>query len=74
MICQSCHGQRVINLSTDDGMPLHEIPCPDCHGGIQHCCEGDREQPSVADNVFFGVRFMSPQKVKRLKAGYLSGC
>ena len=22
-----------------------KVPCPDCHGGSQYCCEGDQCQP-----------------------------
>ena len=26
-----------------------KVPCPDCHGGSQYCCEGDQCQPEPRD-------------------------
>ena len=58
MICPVCHGSGKLRLppiptyagQSDDG--YHNIiagcgwwPCPACHGGHQHCCEGERSQP-----------------------------
>lgn len=63
MICGTCHGQRFIATVVHgccgeflkDGsccgvaIPVPgEHPCPDCLGGLQHCCEGDQEQPESA--------------------------
>ena len=51
MICQTCRGKRSVpDYSTLDAkvwLPaeIPQIPCPDCLGGEQYCCEGDQCQP-----------------------------
>lgn len=49
MLCPTCNGKaRIVMESKIRGQAVTEIgPCPDCLNGIQHCCEGDQEQPTV---------------------------
>jgi hypothetical protein len=46
--CQMCRGRRVKRWyvgPTSPEMQILEFPCPECGGsGIEHCCEGLREQ------------------------------
>ena len=35
-LCKACYGKAVVA----------GVPCGDCHGGLVHCCEGDRTQDS----------------------------
>jgi len=35
MRCNTCHTQGVIIIA------YKMFPCPDCHGGHQHCCDGE---------------------------------
>lgn len=53
MICEFCKGSgytyRAGDVDKRTGMPhMFDVPCQECGGtGIQHCCEGLREQPDV---------------------------
>lgn len=56
MRCERCQGARFVagSIIVNCGSPLAEetklmVPCPDCTGGIAHCCEGLREQPEKDD-------------------------
>jgi hypothetical protein len=40
MRCEYCHGLRWVSLGG-----WADIPCPECHGGVTHCCDGLCEQP-----------------------------
>jgi hypothetical protein len=42
MICDLCHGRREVPASIHDGVAerWRMIPCPDCIGGFQSCCDG----------------------------------
>jgi hypothetical protein len=47
VICETCHGtgieyRRYVVHGVGE---LAERPCPDCTGGVAHCCDGLREQP-----------------------------
>ncbi len=44
MICPRCHGTGMVRTSRDEKIvtpAVYEKPCPDCHGGVRHCCEGE---------------------------------
>jgi hypothetical protein len=45
MICPKCHGTGAITIGIY-GDPPCPYPCPDCHGGVMHCCDGLQEQPA----------------------------
>ncbi len=47
MICEKCKGKGTIGYDTVIGNTRHiKIePCPDCTGGVAHCCDGIQEQP-----------------------------
>lgn len=34
MLCTTCYGKGYISRP-------HHAPCPECHAGCQHCCDGD---------------------------------
>ena len=53
MICTRCKGKAFIltgasTMVMGSGTRAHTevlgqfIPCPDCHCGLMHCCDGDR--------------------------------
>jgi hypothetical protein len=45
--CQGCWGIGLVEGPRSWRSPPNPIVCPDCGGsGIEHCCEGLREQPS----------------------------
>ena len=54
MICPVCHG--IGHVTPEDAIVANRVircgacgwpicPNPACHGGIVHCCEGERSQP-----------------------------
>jgi len=47
MICQTCNGKgiRFEPVLVGDQYEAPPRPCPDCHAGCQHCCDGDMAQP-----------------------------
>jgi hypothetical protein len=49
--CQACQG---LGFRYAQAFGPHQVlgqPCQVCGGsGWEHCCEGDREQPSALDN------------------------
>ena len=53
MNCQTCNGSGWVSPAdsmTGKAKAYYRdvlFPCPadGCHGGVAHCCEGDREQP-----------------------------
>jgi len=48
MRCQHCHGATVIFVEPcDDNKVPGFVPCPECLGGQQHCCDGECAQPPV---------------------------
>lgn len=63
MRCPHCNGTgRTVGLSgfgqgKKAPYMTQEIgPCPECHGGHQHCCEG--EQPTVMADPELKVQFV----------------
>jgi hypothetical protein len=44
MICEHCFGNGYVlrHFSSDSGPVLQHFPCPDCIGGVSHCCEGEQ--------------------------------
>lgn len=47
MICETCHGQRFVEVvKKEDGVLYAMVePCPECGGqAFTHCCGGDRAQ------------------------------
>lgn len=55
MICQTCHGNHYVTraYSTELGPYYETQPCPECIGGVSHCCDGD--QPSDREEEFSGL-------------------
>jgi hypothetical protein len=43
MICQTCNGKgiRFEPVLVGDQYEAIPHPCPSCHAGCQHCCDGD---------------------------------
>ena len=40
MRCNTCSTRGIIKISDKYGFD-RIAPCPDCHGGHQHCCDGE---------------------------------
>lgn len=52
MRCQTCQGKGFTwepHFYPDGQLSraLEAVPCPDCHAGHQHCCDGDRADPEI---------------------------
>ena len=41
MLCPTCHGRGYVTMPYIAGVVSAQYPCPDCHAGCQHCCDGD---------------------------------
>jgi len=41
MLCTTCHGKGYVTVPYIAGVVSAQYPCPDCHAGCQHCCDGD---------------------------------
>ncbi len=52
--CRTCYGLCEVLIDAqgnivdrlDDAILL--VPCPDCHCGVEYCCDGLRAQPEPA--------------------------
>lgn len=51
MICETCHGVGLVAKFRAEGALKSLLPCPDCIGGVRHCCEGERPQPEPETKV-----------------------
>jgi len=62
MICEKCKGSGMIkeyDAVIGDTRHIKLIPCPDCMGGIAHCCDGIQEQPEkIMEDALLGIAYM----------------
>ena len=53
MLCTTCHGKGYVTVPYIAGVVSAQYPCPECHAGCQHCCDGDTmpTPPSYKDII-----------------------
>ncbi len=49
MLCPECNGKGVVKGYFPNSQYLTMVPCRNdsCHGGLIHCCDGERPQKFV---------------------------